>query len=72
MKDLLGIGRFADTPFDSLGIRCAAAGEKGVGRDIDDRHNARRGQIRQNVFGFHSVTIYPGGQPRIRAPRDLY
>ena len=67
-----GIGRFADTPFDSLGIRCAAAGEKGVGRDIDDRHNARRGQIRQNVFGFHRVTIYPGGQPRIRAPRDLY
>ena len=50
----------------------AAAGEKGVGRDIDDRHNARRGQIRQNVFGFHRVTIYPGGQPRIRAPRDLY
>lgn len=26
-----GIGRFADTPFDNLGIRCAAAGEKESG-----------------------------------------
>ena len=67
-----GIGRFADTPFDSFGIRCAAAGEKGIGRNIDDRHNARRSQFRQNVFGFHRVTIYPVGQPRIRASRDLY